>query len=117
MRRQLLAIGTTCLLLAASSAHADDEASPPRSILEPSVEAEREMLAHALKEFRAIERLIAQAEAKRVNGGRIHFDYRALRTDLMRVQVGIREYLDDQRPQPRTFEQLEASYVVVDPAQ
>ena len=119
MRRRKFVIESicTCMLFASSPAYADSEASPSRSIVEPSIETEREMLARALTEFRAIERLVALAEAERVESNRIHFDYNALRADLLRVQIGIREYLDDQRMQPRTFEQLEASYVVVSPTQ
>lgn len=109
------AIVISALVLAASPLEAQETQLP--AVAEPSAEAEREALARALQEFQAIERLIADAEARRPAGARIYFDYDALRAELTQVKLGIRQYLDERRPQPRTFEPLEASYVVVDPAQ
>ena len=111
------AIAATALALLASPVHANDAASQPRAIAEPSAEAEREALALALKEFQAIERLIAEAEARRPDGARIYFDYAARRAELSQVKFGIRQYLDERRPQPRSFEPLEATYVGVNPAE
>lgn len=111
------AIMISALALAASPLSAQEPDAPGGAVAEPSAEAEREALARALQEFQAIERLIADAEARRPAGARIYFDYDALRAELTQVKLGIRQYLDERRPQPRTFEPLEASYVVVDPAQ
>ena len=111
------AIAATSLALVTSPLHANETASHSRAIAEPSAEAEREALALALKEFQAIERLIAEAEARRPDGARVYFDYGALRTELLQVKFGIRQYLDERRPQPRSFEPLEATYVGVNPAE
>lgn len=111
------AIAATALALLSFPLYANDATTQPRAIAEPSAEAEREALALALKEFQAIERLIAEAEARRPDGARVYFDYAALRAELTQVKVGIRQYLDERRPQPRTFEPLEATYVGVNPAE
>lgn len=115
--RKTAAIMISVLALAAAPLRADETHAPQRTVAEPSAQAEREALAHALQEFQAIERLIASAEARRPAGARVYFDYDALRAELTQVKLGIRQYLDERRPQPRTFEPLEASYVVVDPTQ
>lgn len=115
--RKSAAIMISALALAAAPLRADETYGPQRAVAEPSEQAEREALARVLEEFQAIERLIASAEARRPDGARIYFDYDALRAELTQVKLGIRQYLDERRPQPRTFEPLETSYVVVVPAQ
>ncbi|PQA85863.1 RAQPRD family integrative conjugative element protein [Hyphococcus luteus] len=117
MMRGIRAVIASGLVLAAAPLRAEEMPTPDSAAAQRSAEAEREALARALQEFQAIERLIADAEARRLSGARIYFDYDALRAELTQVKLGIRQYLDERRPQPRTFEPLEASYVVVDPAQ
>lgn len=111
------AIMISALALAASPLSAQEPDAPDKTVADQSAEAEREALARALQEFQVIERLIADAEARRLSGARVYFDYDALRAELTQVKLGIRQYLHEPRPQPRTFEPLEASYVVVDPTQ
>lgn len=71
---------------------------------------ERETLALALAELRAIERLLADAERRATPNARLVFDYEALRAELSLVRGGIAQYLGGERTQPRRFEPLSADY-------
>lgn len=77
----------------------------------PVSASEREVLAYTLEEFVALERLLIEAERRAEPDARIFIDYAALRRDLQEVKLGIRQYLGEERPQPRAFVPLEADYV------
>ena len=77
--------------------------------------SERETLALALAELRAIERLLADAERRATPDARLIFDYDALRAELSLVRGGIAQYLGGERTQPRRFEPIGADYTGLRP--
>ena len=73
-------------------------------------DAEREALARLIHEIRALEPLIATAEAQATPDARIRFRYEWLRQDLERIRKGIRDHLDAPRNTPRPFPPLRGDY-------
>ena len=73
-------------------------------------DGEREVLARIAHELEATESLIAEAESQANPEARIRFQYDWLRQDLERIRLGIQEYIDAPRAEPRTFPPLRGDY-------
>lgn len=73
-------------------------------------DAKRAVLARIVHELQTIEPLIKEAEAHANPDARIRFQYDWLRQDLTRIRLGIQEYIDSPRSEPRTFPPLRDDY-------
>ena len=113
LTRHLINAAATISVMVTTATSAGAQAVAEGSRSAPVSVSEREALAYALDEFAAIERLLAEAEGRARGDARVFLDYDAVRSELDAVKAGIRQYLDQPRPQPRTFEPLEAEYVRV----
>ncbi|MAD26419.1 MAG: hypothetical protein CMK75_00090 [Pseudomonadales bacterium] len=73
---------------------------------------QRQSLAAALRQVDALELLVAQSAASMPAevGGRYHFDYPRLLSDLDRVRTGIQFHLTPSRAQPRDLQELNGDY-------
>jgi RAQPRD family integrative conjugative element protein len=73
---------------------------------------QRQVLAAALRQLNALERLVEQSAASTpfVAGNRYHFDYPRLLADLAHVRTGIQDYLAPSRAQPRDPTALSGQY-------
>ena len=115
LTRHIINAASICVMaMTATSAGAQTVVEGSRSA--PVSISEREALAYVVEEFVAIERLLLEAESRANAEARVFLDYEAVRRELEAVKAGLRQYLDQPRPQPRSFEPLEADYVRVSQA-
>ncbi len=82
----------------------------PAQFAVADADGERAALARITNELQAIEPLITKAESQANPDARIRFQYDWLRQDLDRIRLGIQEYIDTPRSQPRTFPPLRGDY-------
>lgn len=71
---------------------------------------ERVDLAIILRELNGVDRLAQEAQAVAPEGGRYHFDYGRLNSDIARIRAGINDYLSPPRAQPRDPTPLTGDY-------
>lgn len=71
---------------------------------------ERADLTIILRELNQVDRLAMQAQSVAPAGGRYHFDYRRLDSDIARIRAGINDYLSPPRAQPRDDASLSGDY-------
>lgn len=71
---------------------------------------ERESLAKLLHELEAINGIVNEAQSRANPDARIHFQYKALRKDLEKIRLGVKEYLDTPTIEPRKYAPLSGDY-------
>ncbi|MCE2437373.1 MAG: hypothetical protein J4F97_05110, partial [Pseudomonadales bacterium] len=74
-------------------------------------ETERAFRTQILRELDLVQELVDRAEAAPRTENGVRFRYDLLRTDLERVQAGIRVSLLPHRPEPRSLADPEGKYV------
>jgi len=82
----------------------------PQSVAAPrTIETELAALSRLEREIQLLAPVIKEAEEAAL-AGRLQFDYDALRLDLDRIRLGIREYRAGELTQPRSIEPMTGDY-------
>ncbi len=74
-----------------------------------TIETELAALTRLEREIQLLEPLLREAQSA-AQSSRLQFDYDALRLDLDRIRLGIREYRAGEISQPRAIEPLSGDY-------
>lgn len=72
---------------------------------------EKETLNYLLVEIAELNKLVDDAERfGRENTSNVRFDYQSLRNDLILIQRGLSDYVNERHHMPRTVEPLQGDY-------
>ena len=67
-------------------------------------------LRRLLSELKSLERIIVIAEQSADSDSRLTFDYQQLRGDLLKIQQGIEDHINQVRRDPRKLPDISADY-------
>lgn len=73
-------------------------------------EGEKTALAELVRELKALEPLIKNAESQADPKARISFEYHWLRKDINEIIQGLNDHINSPRIEPRSFEPLQGDY-------
>ena len=73
-------------------------------------DTEREVLARVVQELALLDEIVSDAERRADPQARLYLDYPALHAELIEVRLGIEEYIEGNRLQPREIAPLSTDY-------
>ena len=106
----VLCVSALAALPACAQKRAEAREAIPEVVVQPrTIETELAALTRLEREIQLLEPLLREAQ-NAAQSNRLQFDYDALRLDLDRIRLGIREYRAGELSQPRQIEPLSGDY-------